>query len=292
MSVVKEGFVLEVVQRYESDHGMLIPMMQDLQAEYGYLPPEELRRLAGELGVPLSRVYGVAMFYSSFRLAPKGQHDVTLCMGTVCYLKGSPKVSEAICAEYGIKPGGTTPDRLFTLQAVNCVGACALAPVMVVDGKYYDGVTPDSALEVLRGLVIGGGEEIVRAEISKVESQPSIPAAEPGGEARRRSPTGRSAGGRREAGAEPAFGGEPSPEPIGPLPTAKAKPAAKAARAPKPAKPAIRGAKAKTGAKPAAKAPKAAKPAAGSKPAAKKAKAVGKKTRLKPKAAATKRSRP
>jgi len=272
MSVVKEGFVLEVVQRYESDHGMLIPMMQDLQAEYGYLPPEELRRLAGELGVPLSRVYGVAMFYSSFRLAPKGQHDVTLCMGTVCYLKGSPKVSEAICAEYGIKPGGTTPDRLFTLQAVNCVGACALAPVMVVDGKYYDGVTPDSALEVLRGLVIGGGEEIVRAEISKVESQPSIPAA--------------------EAGAELAFGGEPSPEPIGPLPTAKPKPAAKAARAPKPAKPAMRGAKAKTGAKPAAKAAKAAKPAAGSKPAVKKAKAVGKKTRLKPKAAATKRSRP
>ena len=255
MSVVKEGFVLEVVQRYESDHGMLIPMMQDLQAEYGYLPPEELRRLAGELGVPLSRVYGVAMFYSSFRLAPKGQHDVTLCMGTVCYLKGSPKVSEAICAEYGIKPGGTTPDRLFTLQAVNCVGACALAPVMVVDGKYYDGVTPDSALEVLRGLVIGGGEEIVRDEISKVES-------------------------------------EPSPEPIGPLPTAKAEPAAKAARVPKPAKPAMRGAKAKTGAKPAAKAAKAAKPAAGSKPAAKKAKAVGKKTRPKPKAAARKRSRP
>ncbi len=128
MSVVKEGFVLEVVQRYESDPGMLIPMMQDLQAEYGYLPPEELKRLAAELGVPLARVYGVAMFYSSFRLAPKGQHEVTLCMGTVCYLKGAPKVSEAICAEYGIKPGGTTADRLFTLQAVNCVGACALAP--------------------------------------------------------------------------------------------------------------------------------------------------------------------
>ena len=92
--------------------------------------------------MPLARVYGVAMFYSSFRLSPKGQHEVTLCMGTVCYLKGAPKISEAICAEYGIKPGGTTADRLFTLQAVNCVGACALAPVMVVDGKYYDGVTP------------------------------------------------------------------------------------------------------------------------------------------------------
>jgi (2Fe-2S) ferredoxin len=94
----------------------------------------------------------VAMFYSSFRLAPKGQHEVTLCMGTVCHLKGAPRISEAICEEYGIEPGGTTSDRLFTLQAVNCVGACALAPVMIVDGKYYDGVNPDSALQILKGL--------------------------------------------------------------------------------------------------------------------------------------------
>ena len=92
------------------------------------------------------------MFYSSFRLAPKGAHEVTLCMGTVCHLKGAPRISEAICQEYGIEPGGTTSDRLFTLQAVNCVGACALAPVMIVDGKYYDGVTPESALEILGGL--------------------------------------------------------------------------------------------------------------------------------------------
>jgi NADH-quinone oxidoreductase subunit E len=144
--------VAEIIGEYERDPGMLIPMMQDLQAEYGYLPAEQLRELATELGVPLTRVYGVAMFYSSFRLAPKGAHEVTLCMGTVCYLKGAPKISEAICEEYGIEPGGTTPDRLFTLQAVNCVGACALAPVMIVDGKYYDGVTPDSALEILSGL--------------------------------------------------------------------------------------------------------------------------------------------
>jgi NADH-quinone oxidoreductase subunit E len=144
--------VTQIVERYEGDPGMLIPMMQDLQAEYGYLPAEQLRVIAEELKVPLTRVYGVAMFYSSFRLAPKGAHEVTLCMGTVCHLKGAPRISEAICQEYGIEPGGTTPDRLFTLQAVNCVGACALAPVMIVDGKYYDGVTPESALEVLGGL--------------------------------------------------------------------------------------------------------------------------------------------
>jgi NADH-quinone oxidoreductase subunit E len=144
--------ITEIVERYERDSGMLIPMMQDLQAEYGYLPAEQLRAIAEELKVPLTRVYGVAMFYSSFRLAPKGAHEVTLCMGTVCHLKGAPRISEAICEEYGIEPGGTTSDRLFTLQAVNCVGACALAPVMIVDGKYYDGVTPESALEILGGL--------------------------------------------------------------------------------------------------------------------------------------------
>jgi NADH-quinone oxidoreductase subunit E len=149
---MKEGLVQEIIGRYEHDAGMLIPMMQDLQAEYGYLPPEELKSLSAQLDIPLTRVDGVAMFYSSFRLAPKGQHEVTLCMGTVCHLKGAARISEAICEEYGIEPGGTTPDRLFTLQAVNCVGACALAPVMVVDGKYYDHVTPESALEVLSGL--------------------------------------------------------------------------------------------------------------------------------------------
>ena len=149
---MKEGLVQEIVQRYESDAGMLIPMMQDLQSDYGYLPPEELKNLAAALDIPLTRVYGVAMFYSSFRLAPKGQHEVTLCMGTVCHLKGAGRISEAICEEYGIEPGGTTRDRLFTLQAVNCVGACALAPVMVVDGKYYDHVTPESALKVLNAL--------------------------------------------------------------------------------------------------------------------------------------------
>ncbi len=116
---------------------------------HGYLPAEQLRSLASELGIPLTRVYGVAMFYSSFRLAPKGQHEVTLCMGTVCHLKGAPRISEEICREYEIEPGGTTADRFLTMQGVNCVGACALAPLMIVDGEYFDSVTPDSALKAL-----------------------------------------------------------------------------------------------------------------------------------------------
>jgi len=154
----------EIADRYDGDIGMLIPMMQDLQAECGYLPAEQLRRLSKHFSLPLTRIYGVATFYSSFRLAPKGQHEVTLCMGTVCYLKGASDISDAICREFQVEPGGTSPDRLFTLQAVNCVGACALAPVMIVDGTYHDGVTPKSALEIIRGLP---QEDAAEAEVKK-----------------------------------------------------------------------------------------------------------------------------
>jgi len=148
----EDNLIEQIVKRYDGDTGMLIPMMQDLQSECGYLPVEHLRYLGGRLKVPISRLYAVATFYSSFRLAPKGAHEVTLCMGTVCYLKGAPKICEAISREFQVEPGGTTPDRLFTLQAVNCVGACAVAPVMLVDGKYYESVTPASALEILQEL--------------------------------------------------------------------------------------------------------------------------------------------
>ena len=155
----------QIVERYDGDTGMLIPMMQDLQSECGYLPAEHLRYLAGQLKVPMSRLYAVATFYSSFRLAPKGAHEVTLCMGTVCFLKGAGSISETVCREFRVEPGGTTRDRLFTFQAVNCVGACAVAPVMIVDGKYYEGVTPASALDVLHGLAADKAAAEKEAEI-------------------------------------------------------------------------------------------------------------------------------
>lgn len=142
----------EIVARYDADPDMLIPMLQDVQAECGYLPADHLRRLARRLGVPLSRVYHVATFYASFRLAPKGRHEVTLCVGTVCHLKGAGEISERIRREFQVDPGGTTPDGGFSFQPVNCVGACALAPVMIVNGQYHAAVTPDRALEILRSL--------------------------------------------------------------------------------------------------------------------------------------------
>jgi NADH:ubiquinone oxidoreductase subunit E len=153
MAKAKENRLIEeIVERYDGDDGMLIPIMQDVQAECGYLPKDHLHYLGKRLGVPLSRLYAVATFYTSFRLAPKGAHEVTLCMGTVCYLKGAPHIAEAICKEFRVEPGGTTRDRLFSFQTVNCVGACAVAPVMLVDGEYYENVGPESALEVLHRL--------------------------------------------------------------------------------------------------------------------------------------------
>jgi NADH:ubiquinone oxidoreductase subunit E len=148
----EEQIIDDIVDRYEGDEGMLIPMMQDLQADCGYLPVDQLRRLAARLDAPLSRLYAVATFYASFRLAPKGQHEVTLCVGTVCYLKGAGRIAERISKEFQVEAGGTTPDGLFSFHPVNCVGACAVAPVMIVDGKYYNGITLDSARDILRGL--------------------------------------------------------------------------------------------------------------------------------------------
>jgi len=150
--VANEKLVDGIIDHYGGDEGMLIPMMQDLQAECGYLPVDQLKRLAARLEVPMSRLYAVATFYASFRLAPKGLHEVTLCVGTVCYLKGSGQISEMISKEFQVEGGGTTPDGLFSFRPVNCVGACAVAPVMIVDGKYFNGITPDSARDILRGL--------------------------------------------------------------------------------------------------------------------------------------------
>jgi NADH-quinone oxidoreductase subunit E len=148
--------VVEIVERYSGDRGMLIPMMQDIQTECGYLPQAELRDLSRRLSVPLAQLYSVATFYASFRLMPKGEHTVSLCMGTVCFLKGAEKISDAIRKEFELVPGGTSPDGKFTFSPVNCVGACALAPVMVVDGEYHGGLTADSAVELLHKTAAGG----------------------------------------------------------------------------------------------------------------------------------------
>jgi len=166
MPELDSAHVARIVDRYGGDPDMLIPMMQDIQADCGYLPQAELKELSRTLHVPLARIYSVATFYSSFRLAPKGEHTIQLCMGTVCYLKGAGQISETLQKEFSLVAGGTSPDGKFTFSPVNCVGACALAPVMVVDGQYYGNLTVEKAVEMLRQVAAGQapmGEQVENA---------------------------------------------------------------------------------------------------------------------------------
>jgi NADH-quinone oxidoreductase subunit E len=130
--------------------GFLIPILQDIQREYGYLPLPVLKELSQQLGVTLSQVYQVATFYKSLSLKPRGRHIISVCTGTVCHLKGAGKLAEAIRDQLEIPLGGTTRDLRFSLENVNCLGACALAPVLVVDGHYYAKVEPSAVKKILQ----------------------------------------------------------------------------------------------------------------------------------------------
>jgi NADH-quinone oxidoreductase subunit E len=131
--IEKVGSILE---KYRHDSGMLVSILQDTQAELGYLAREALIEIAGGLGVPLSRVYSVATFFRAFSLVPRGRHIIDVCLGTACHVRGAVGVLDAIKREAGIEEGGTTGDHRFTLDTVNCVGACALGPIVIIDGKY------------------------------------------------------------------------------------------------------------------------------------------------------------
>jgi len=136
--------VANAIQRYGGGVGFLIPILQDIQREYGYLPQPQLKELSRRLGVPLSRVYNVATFYKSFSLQPRGRHLISVCTGTVCHLKG------AIRGQLKLPTGETTQDMRFSLETVNCVGACALAPVLVVNGTYYAKAKPGKVADILK----------------------------------------------------------------------------------------------------------------------------------------------
>jgi NADH:ubiquinone oxidoreductase subunit E len=126
-----------VLEHYASDPGALIPVLQETQRLFGYLPRGALRRIADARGVPFSHVYGVATFYSQFHLRPRGDKVIRICHGTACHVRGAPEVTHAVVEELGIKIGETTDDRAFTLESVACVGCCGLAPVMFVGEDTY-----------------------------------------------------------------------------------------------------------------------------------------------------------
>lgn len=127
----------------------MIMMMQAMQRRYRYLPESALQYLGQALGVPLTKIYEVATFYASFSLVPKGKHLIHVCTGTACHLKGSGSMVRHIASKLGVEPGGTTPDMKFTLETVNCLGACAVSPVVVMDEKYYPQATVSTLNEFI-----------------------------------------------------------------------------------------------------------------------------------------------
>jgi len=132
-----------ILDRYRRDKGSLVSILQDAQAEIGYLPREALVEISTGLDVPLSRVYGVATFFRAFSLTPRGRHLIAVCLGTACHVRGAVRILETVERETGIKAGETSEDLRFSLETVNCVGACALGPIVIVDGKYSGEMTVD-----------------------------------------------------------------------------------------------------------------------------------------------------
>ena len=142
--------VRQVLQKYQHDKSLLVDILQDIQAESGYLPKEVLEETSKGLDVPLSRVYSVATFFKAFSLEPRGRHLINVCMGTACHVRGAVKVLEKIEQELGIKRGETTPDLKFTLETVNCVGACALGPMVIIGEDYHGEMAPETVSSVLK----------------------------------------------------------------------------------------------------------------------------------------------
>ncbi len=142
--------VQEVFERYGRNPARMIEILQDLQDIYGWLPKEVLKEVSRQTEVPLTRVYHMATFFKAFSLKPRGKYVIQVCTGTTCHVKGAYMVLDRLKNVLGVDVGGTTEDLMFTLETVNCVGACALAPVVVINSKYYGYVTPSKVDEIIK----------------------------------------------------------------------------------------------------------------------------------------------
>ncbi|MCL2006068.1 MAG: NAD(P)H-dependent oxidoreductase subunit E [Planctomycetaceae bacterium] len=152
--------IVEILELNKRDPARLIPILQQVQDAYRYLPEELLTFIAMSLALPPSHVYGVATFYAHFALVPKGKHSCKLCDGTACHVRGSMPILEAMHKELKLsETKDTTDDMLFTVETVSCVGACGLAPVLVIDEKVYGGVTPEESVKLLREIRASSTEE-------------------------------------------------------------------------------------------------------------------------------------
>jgi len=138
-----------VVDKYKDSKGPLMPVMQEAQSIFGYLPIEVQNFIADALKIPMTEVYGVATFYSQFSLEPSGENTVSVCLGTACYVKGAQDILEKIVQKLKVTEGNTTPDGKYTLICTRCVGCCGLAPVMMVNDDVYGQIKPDQVFEIL-----------------------------------------------------------------------------------------------------------------------------------------------
>lgn len=155
MDVTREK-IDEIVHSYDKDQRYALAIMQDMQRSFQYVPKEGLEILSNYLGCHISSLYSMATFYKALSLKPKGRHIIKCCDGTACHIRGTSTLLEGIDRELGIKPGETTPDGEFSLETVNCVGSCALAPVMVIDDVYYGKVTLEKLRNILKEIKEGG----------------------------------------------------------------------------------------------------------------------------------------
>jgi len=139
----------EVIGRYEKDPARLLAMLQDIQDAQNYLPRAWLEELSTELGIPMTKIYRTASFFRALSLKPRGRRIVTVCVGTTCHVRGAPRLIDKIGRDFGLSSGETTKDMGLTLETVGCVGACALGPLVVLDGKYHGHMTTEKLGKVL-----------------------------------------------------------------------------------------------------------------------------------------------
>jgi NADH-quinone oxidoreductase subunit E len=140
----------KIIETNGADSGSLLAIMQDVQDEARYLPREAMERVSDQLGIPLAKVYRMATFFESFHLEPRGKHICTVCMGTACHVRGASKLVEQLERDLDIPSGGTTKDLQFTIEEVNCVGACALGPLAIIDGEYQGNMTSSALQKVVK----------------------------------------------------------------------------------------------------------------------------------------------
>lgn len=144
-----EKKVEAILDKYQHEQGWLVSIMQDVQAEFNYLPQDALLMVSHGLDMPLSQVYGAATFFKAFSLKPRGRHSINVCLGTACHVRGAVRILDRIEDELGIKGGETTRDFKYTLETVNCVGACALGPIVIVNGEYAGQMKIDKVKSLL-----------------------------------------------------------------------------------------------------------------------------------------------